>query len=146
MRFLLFCVLIGAVIAPAQVRRSAGGKVDETTRIINDCENRTDRFKKTLDKALGRDNVRLGQGREDQLNREASQLEQAMNKVGDSWNRDHNMQKTRGFVSAAITVSQDLNRAMHNVNMGGDAESEWAAVRTELNRLAQNFGLPQIRW
>src|SRR5262245_38607259 len=134
------------LVVSAQIRRgNVGGKVDETTRIINDCEQRTNSFKKTLDRALGRDNVRAGQGREDQLNRNASNLENALDKVGDSWNRDHNMDKTRGYVRTAIGFANDINVAMRNWNMGGDAESEWSAVRAELNRLAQTFNLPRVR-
>ncbi|MBI5280605.1 MAG: hypothetical protein HY858_02900 [Candidatus Solibacter usitatus] len=129
---------------PRRGRAGAGG-VAETTRIISDCERRTNTFKKTLDRALGRDNVRLGQGREDELNREASRLENQLDKAGDSWNRDHNPDSTRDHVRAAIAVGNDIDRAMRSNRMGPDAEREWAAVRAELNRLAQTFNLPRIR-
>lgn len=144
---LLAIVCIAEPTSDAQIRRPArgGARVDETTRIINDCESRTNSFKKTLDRALGRNNVRAGQGREDQLNREASQLENALDRVGDSWNRDHDMNKTRNSVRAAIAVANDINVSMRNWNMGGDAENQWAALRAELNRLAQTFGLPRVR-
>ncbi|MBI5085657.1 MAG: hypothetical protein HZB13_13785 [Acidobacteria bacterium] len=132
---------------PAQPRRGRAvrGNIAETTRIINDCERRTNTFKKTLDRALGHDNVRLGQGREDELNREASRLENQLDKVGDSWNRDHNPDSTRDHVRAAIAVANDIDNAMRRNRMGPDAEREWAAVRAELNRLAQTFNLPRIR-
>ena len=140
-------VLSLACSLPAQPRRgrAVGGKIAETTRIINDCERRTNTFKKTLDRALGRDNVRLGQGREDELNREASRLENQLDKVGDSWNRDHNLDSTRDHVRAAIAVANDIDNAMRRNRMGPDAEREWAAVRAELNRLAQTFNLPRVR-
>jgi hypothetical protein len=142
-----FLLVVSLTTANAQIRRGAvaDNKIDETTRIINDCERRTNSFKKTLDRALARDNVRAGQGREDQLNRSASNLENALDKVGDSWNRDHSLDKTRASVRAAIGFGNDINVSMRNWNMGGDAESEWSAVRTELNRLAQTFNLPRIR-
>ena len=69
-----------------------------------------------------------------------------MNKVGDSWNRDHDMQKTRAFVTAAITMSQTLNRFMSGYRGDPDLSNDWAAVRTELNVLAKTFALPPIRW
>ena len=130
-----------ALLAPGLLADS----IQQTTRIINDCESRSNKFKKTLDKALGHDNVRAGQGREDQLNNDADRLENAMDKVGDSWNKDHNIQKTRAFVSAAIGNGNDINRAMRTWRMGGDAETEWAALRNELNSLARTFGVPGIR-
>ena len=58
----LLLLFVSLTEATAQIRRGAvaDGKIDETTRIINDCERRTNSFKKTLDRALGRDNVRAG--------------------------------------------------------------------------------------
>ena len=127
----------------AQVRRGSAS-VNETTQIINDCERRTNSFKKTLDRALARDNVRAGEGRENQLNQNAERLENQMDKVGDSWNKDHSLDRTRDHVRAAIALANDINVAMRNWNMGGDAENQWAAVRAELNRLAQKFNLPKV--
>ena len=129
----------------AQLRRGGDASINETAQIINDCERRTNKFKKTLDRALGRDNVRAGQGREDQLNRNAERLENQLDKVGESWNRDHSLDKTRDHVRGAIALANDINVAMRSWNMGGDAENEWAAVRAELNRLAQKFNLPRVR-
>jgi hypothetical protein len=140
-------VMIGTD-STAQIRRGGGGggaRVEETTKIINECERKTNGFKKTLDRALARDNVRAGQGREDQLNANASRLENQFDKIGDSWNKDHDMNKTRSHVQAALVLGSDINKAMRNWNMGGDAESEWNALRAGLNRLATNFGLPHIR-
>lgn len=126
-------------LAPAQVGRpTSAGKVDETTRVINDCEKRTNKFKRS---------VRLKvKGDAPNLQRDTDQLEEALNKVGDSWNRDHNPQKTRAFVTAAITVGQQINRYMTTFRGDADLGSQWTAVRAELNRLAQTFKLPAIRW
>src|SRR5215813_12955723 len=144
---LLVGVVTTLTVAPsfAQLRRGGDASINETTQIINDCERRTNTFKKTLDRALARDNVRAGQGREDQLNRNAEALENQLDKVGDSWNKDHSLDRTRDHVRAAIALANDINVAMRNWNMGGDAENQWAAVRTELNRLAQKFNLPRVR-
>jgi len=143
-----FILALTTPAAEAQVRRggaAGGANIQQTTSIINDCERRTNQFKKTLDRALARDNVRAGQGREAQLNNNASRLENQLDKVGDSWNKDHNLDKTRDHVRAAIALGNDINVAMRSWNMGGDAESEWSAVRGELNRLANTFNVPRIR-
>ena len=148
MRHLLLAgavITLAVTISFAQVRRGGAASVDETTRIINDCERRTNDFKKTLDRALGRENVRAGQAREDQLNRNAERLENQLDRVGDSWNKDHSLDKTREHVRAAIALANDINVSMRSWNMGGDAENQWAAVRGELNRLAQKFNLPRVR-
>lgn len=130
---------------PATYPNRGGANVENTTRIINDCESRSNKFKRTLDKALARDNVRAGQSREAQLNNNASRLENALDKVGDSWNRDHNPAKTKDYVRAAVALGNDINSAMRTWNMGDNAEQEWAALRAGLNRLADTFNTPRIR-
>jgi hypothetical protein len=150
---LSFSLLLGlAALAPAQERRSYGGRDDlrglnynEITRIINDCESRTNRFKRTLDKALARENVRAGQAREDQLNRNAQRLEDALDRVGDSWNKDRSYDRTRSNIRQAVAYATDINSAMRRWDMGSDAEREWGAVRIQLDILAAKFGTPKIR-
>lgn len=66
--------------------------------------------------------------------------------MGDSWNRDRDLQKTRAFVLAAITVSQNINRFMIAYRSGTNLSNDWAKVRTELTVLAQTFNIPPIRW
>jgi hypothetical protein len=140
-------VLLLSVISLAQpARRAAGSKnLEQTTQVINDCERRTNAYQKKLRRALNQSAINRTP-REDQLNRDADRLEEAMNRVGDSWNRDHNLQKTRQFVSAAIAISGDINKTMINWHLDANAEQEWTAVRAEINRLAQTFGLPKIAW
>jgi hypothetical protein len=145
---LLVSVLVSVLPVHAQLRRggaaAGGAKVQETTNIINDCERRTNSFKRTLDKALAHSNVRAGQAREDQLNRDADKLHDAMARTGDAWNRDHDYGRAKNNVNAAIIIARDIDKSMRNWNMGGDAESQWAAVKAELNRLALNLGLPKV--
>jgi hypothetical protein len=147
MKTLTIIAVLLASLTPVltQEVHAGGGNIQQTTNTINDCEKRTNKFRKTLDKALARDNVRAGQGREDQLNNDANRLENQLDKVGDSWNKNHSIDQTRQHVSVAIAIANDINKAMRNWKMGGDAESEWAAIRGELNRLAQTFGVPKIR-
>ena len=142
--FLIALVLFPAV-AQAQHREDRQWQFEETTRIINDCEKRTDAFKGILRHALNESRLDHS-GREKQLNRDAERLEDAMDHVGDSWNRDHNPGKTRRFVAEAIAVSKDINKTMIKWPLNPEAETEWDAVRAELNRLAETFGLKKIHW
>ena len=124
--------------AQAQRRVAPGARADQTTKVINDCEKRTNSFKRK---------VRLkARGDAPNLQRDADNLEEAMNKVGDSWNQDHDLQKTRAYVTAAIASSQTLNRFMVSYRGDPDLTNDWAAVKTELNALAREFKLPTIRW
>ena len=84
--------------------------------------------------------------REDELNRHADRLERAMNRVRESWNRERNPGRTRNFVSEALATSQEINRAFTRGRLHPEVQKQWFVVRSELNRLAEVFGLPRIRW
>src|ERR1035437_3832711 len=45
-----------------------------------------------------------------------------------------------------IAAGQDINRTMVRRRMNPDVQRQWEAVRGELNRLAEAFELPRIRW
>jgi hypothetical protein len=134
--------LLWPALAKAQPRR--GGPQDRDQRIarvIQDCEDRTDDFLRAVERAWGRDRH---QG--DPLDREAARLEQALNRIRDSWNRDHNYRRTRGYVGAAIDAGKRVNRLLPGHRLGPRVEREWAAIRAELNNLADVFEQPRIRW
>jgi hypothetical protein len=141
--------MIILVLLPAEAQDRQRGErqwqIEETTRIINDCEKRTNDFKAILKHALNESRLDHS-GREKQLNRDAGRLEDAMDHVGDSWNRDHNPGKTRQFVAEAITVSKDINKTMIKWHLNPEAEREWDAVRAKLNLLAETFRLQKIPW
>jgi hypothetical protein len=84
--------------------------------------------------------------REDELNRDANRLEQAMNRVRESWNLERNPSRTRRSVGDAIAVGQNINRTMIRRRLHPDVQRQWDIVRGELNRLAEVFELPRIRW
>jgi hypothetical protein len=120
-------------------------RMGNISRVIADCEGRTNEFKRSLRIALnhsGLDNTR----REDELNRDADRLEIAMNRVRESWNLEHDASRTRRAVGNAIAVSQDINRTMLRRQLHHDVDRQWEIVRRELNRLAEVFDLPKIRW
>jgi uncharacterized protein Yka (UPF0111/DUF47 family) len=138
------CLLPAAISAQPRVR-GGGARVEQTTNVINDCQKRASSFRRSLRRALNSSAINKT-AREDQLNRDADNLSNAMDKVGDSWNRDHDMAKTRQYVSAAIVVARDIDKTMRNWHLDPDTERDWAAVKTEINALAQNFGLPRVAW
>ena len=145
----LIVMLMALVSLPAQAqfwtRSERGRQFEETTWIINDCERRTNTFRGTLRHAINESPLDHSR-REEQLNRDADGLENALDRVGDSWNRDHDPGKTRRFVAEAVRLSTNINRTMLKWRLNPDAEREWDAVRGELNRLAATFSLPSIRW
>jgi hypothetical protein len=49
-------------------------------------------------------------------------------------------------MSWPTAVGQDINRTMVRRRLNPDVQRQWDAVRGELNRLAEAFELPRIRW
>ena len=139
-------LLLPGVLA-AQPRRGAPSRerVGRISGIIADCERRTNEFKVTLARALEHSELRRG-GREDQLNRDAGQLERAMNGLRESWNRGHDPERSRRNVRSAISAGRDINRTMARHRLRESVQHEWDVVRGELNRLAEAFDEPRIRW
>ena len=140
-------VLIPGILA-AQPRRDyppRGGRGPDIARVVADCEQRTNQFRVSLRAALDRSALN-GTQREDQLNVDAMRLERSMNMVREAWNRERDVGRTRHFVSDAIAVGQDINRTMVRRRLNPGVQRQWDAVRSELNRLAEAFELPRIRW
>jgi len=140
-------VLIPGILA-AQPRRDyppRGGRGVDIARVVADCEERTNQFRVSLRAALDRSALN-GTQREDQLNVDAMRLERSMNMVREAWNRERDVGRTRHFVSDAIAVGQDINRTMVRRRLNPGVQRQWDAVRNELNRLAEAFELPRIRW
>ena len=141
-------LLLPGIVAAQPPRRDyppRGGRGPDISRVVADCEARTNQFRVSLRAALDRSALN-GTQREDQLNVDASRLERSMNMVREAWNREHDPGRTRRFVSDAIAVGQDINRTMVRRRLNPDVQRQWDAVRTELNRLAEAFELPRIRW
>ena len=140
-------LLLPGILA-AQPRRDyppRGGRGPDIARVVADCEERTNQFRVSLRAALDRSGL-SGTQREDQLNVDAMRLERSMNRVREAWNRERDPGRTRRFVSDAIAVGQDINRTMVRRRLNPNVSRQWDAVRSELNRLAQAFELPRIRW
>lgn len=116
----------------------------DVTRIINDCEDRTDDFRKSLRRALNHsplDNTR----REQVLRARADQLERALDRTGDSWNRDRDPERTRYYVREALDAGREINAAMRYWRLHPEVERDWAAIRAQLNALGRAFRVGELR-
>jgi hypothetical protein len=125
--------------------RGPGDRTQSISRVVADCEERTNIFQRSFRRALEHKGYR-GSMRQADLNRHADSLEHAMNQVRESWNRERDPGKTRHLVSRAIDVSQSINQVMNRNRFHPDLHSQWSAVRIDLNRLAEAFGLPRLSW
>src|ERR1039458_6573780 len=105
-------LLLPGIVAAQPPRRDyppRGGRGPDISRVVADCEERTNQFRVSLRAALDRSALN-GTRREDQLNVDAERLERSMNRVREAWNREHDPPKTREFVNDAISAGRDINR------------------------------------
>jgi hypothetical protein len=116
-------------------------RFERIARVIADCEARTNDFQTAVRRARER-----SRDRGDDFGRDATRLERALNKIRESWNREHDPEKTRAYLGDAISAGQDINRAMARHQLRSQVQREWNAIRSELNNLADVFGERRIRW
>jgi hypothetical protein len=136
--------MLWPAVAKAQPPRGRGGQDDRSQRIarvIADCEGRTNDFLRAVERAWGRD-----RHNGDELDRSAARLERALNRIRDSWNREHDYRRTRSNIGPAIDAGREINRILSHHRLGTHVEREWGAIRSELNNLADVFEQPRIRW
>jgi hypothetical protein len=138
-------LLLPGILAAQRGYPPRDGRTANISRVVADCEERTNQFRVSLRAALDRSALN-GTRREDQLNVDAERLERSMNRVREAWNREHDPPRTREFVNDAISAGRDINRTMAARRLNPNVQRQWDAVRSELNRLAEAFELPRIRW
>ncbi|MGH9833444.1 MAG: hypothetical protein ACREBD_23795 [Blastocatellia bacterium] len=147
--FTLFAVIgllsISLTTAEAQGRyRGRSYSKADVDRIIKRVEERSDQFRKAVDRHL--DRSRLDDTKaEDRINRQVKQLEEALDELRSEFDRQDRWQETRGNVQKVMRQSDEINVLMRNSRFGPAIENEWKLLRADLNRLAGIYNLPQLR-
>ena len=109
--------------------------------IIRDLETDTDHFKSSLDRALDRSRLN-GSRAEDEINDYVKRFEEATDRLRD---RAEDRQYAPGLVREVLNRGRSINGFMRSRRLGGEAESDWARVRNDLNRLANAYNV-NWRW
>ena len=107
--------------------------------IIRDLEADTDRFRSSLDSALDRSRIN-GTRAEDEINEHVKRFEEATDRLRD---RAEDRQYAPNLAREVLSRGRSINTFMARNRLGGQAESDWARVRNDLNRLANSY---YINW
>ena len=107
--------------------------------IIRQLETDTDAFKSSLDSALDRSSLN-GSRAEDEINAYVKQFEEATDRLRD---RSEDQQYAPNLAREVLNRGRSINVFMRNNRLGGRAESDWARVRSDLNRLSTAY---YINW
>jgi hypothetical protein len=115
----------------------------EVDGIIRRLEENVDDFVGLFDSALD-DSGLNGSNREDNLNDRAKALEVATDELRREFDRRDSWIENKPEVRKCLNIATDINVAMKNRRLGAAAESKWAKVKFELNRLAKAYNLPKV--
>lgn len=107
--------------------------------VIRQLESDTDEFKGSLDSALDRSTLN-GTRAEDEINEYVKRFEEATDRLRD---RSEDREFAPGAAREVLTRGRAINVFMRTHRLGGRAESDWAKVRNDLNRLANGY---YINW
>jgi hypothetical protein len=115
----------------------------DVERIIKRVEERSDAFRKVVDRSLDASAIN-GTNREDNINQQVKELENAIDKLRKDFDRANTWQETRAQVERVLVESDEVNAIVRRGRWrrGGLVKSEWALVRNDLNRL---FGIYNLR-
>ena len=150
-RLFITLAVVGSLLvlsAPAEAQRrrrplQRGYTKAQVNQIIKRVEERSDRFVRLFDRSLDRSGLD-GTNREDRLNEYARNLETALDELRREFDRKDNYVETRPEVRRCLDIATNINTAMRNRRLGAETERQWALLHTELNTLADVYGLPFI--
>jgi Ni/Co efflux regulator RcnB len=115
----------------------------DVERIIKRVEETSDEFRNVIDRSLDRSALN-GTNREDNINQQVKELENAIDKLRRDFDRAQTWDETREQVQRVLNESDEVNVIMRRGRWprGGPVKSAWAAVRSDLNKL---FGVYNLR-
>ena len=105
--------------------------------IIRQLETDTDSFKSSLDSALDRSSIN-GSRAEDEINEYVKRFEEATDRLRD---RSEDREYAPNLAREVLARGRSINVFMRTNRLGGRAESDWAKVRNDLNRLSNAYNI-----
>ncbi len=120
-----------------------GYSQQQVEELLERIEERTDAFTNQLNKSLDRSRLD-GTRSEDNI----AELARDLGDSTDELRREFDHNDTRGEnlpeTQRILGVATNIDRLLRSRNFGGQTESTWTALRTELNVLARLYGLQEL--
>lgn len=138
--------LLVQVLLPLDLSIASASNVQVTKadveRIIKRVEERSDDFRKVIDSSLDRSALD-GTNREDNINQQVKELENAIDKLRSEFDRADTWAETRAQVQRVMNEADEVNAIVRRGRWrrGGPVRASWAHVRADLNRLAGVYNL-----
>ena len=115
----------------------------ELREIARQAERLSDSFRKNFDRALDR-SIIDGTKKEKKFEKQAEQLENALDDVNSAVRDGKKYKDTRKRVKRALKYAQKLDRVMPELRLNPEVEGEWWQLLVHLDQLARFHELPPI--
>ncbi|MBA3600700.1 MAG: hypothetical protein H0W45_05570 [Acidobacteria bacterium] len=115
----------------------------QVEQLLERIEERTDAFSNQLNKSLDRSRLD-GSRAEDNIAERVRELENATDELRREFDHNDTRGENRPEAEKVLITATNIDRLMRRRNFGGQTESTWAALRTELNILAKLYGLQAV--
>lgn len=110
---------------------------------VRQLESSSNTFRHDFDEALDHSRIN-GSSREDQYNRLVKDYANSLDRLRKEFDRTDSWWLIRSYVSDTITKASAVNNIINNLSFRRDIERQWAAMRNDLNSLADTFDLPGL--
>jgi hypothetical protein len=111
--------------------------------MLERIEERTDAFSNQLNKSLDRSRLD-GSFAEDNIAERARELENATDELRREFDHNDSRGENRPEAERVLITATTIDRLMKRRNFGGQTESTWVMLRSELNTLARLYGLQAV--
>ncbi len=131
---------------PVPTRRPTiirGYSQQQVEQLLERIEERTDAFSNQLNKSLDRSRLD-GSRTEDNIAERARELENATDELRREFDHNDTRGENRPEAENVLRTATIVDRLMRSRNFGGQTESTWAVLRTEINILARLYGLQAV--
>ncbi len=115
----------------------------QVEQLLERIEERTDAFSTQLNRSLDRSRLD-GSRAEDNITERVSELENATDELRREFDHNDTRGENRPEAEKILTTATAVDRLVKRRNFGGQTESTWATLRTELNVLAKLYGLQPV--
>ncbi|MFB8790219.1 MAG: hypothetical protein U7123_15530 [Potamolinea sp.] len=130
---------------PYPIDRNQNSQIrKEFEDLLDRIADKADRFRKSFDRALdnskleGRDNpIGIPSDREDKLNETVGEFKSETHRIRD---RFKDGERVRDDIKQMLSDGKKIDNIMRRLRLDRDAQNDWTALRSDLDRLEGMFG------
>ena len=116
---------------------------ESTTSLIKQLKEDTNRFSKSVDKALDKSSVD-GSALEDEINRNIKDFRDAISTLQDDWEQKREAKgSAEGLMSSGRVINNFLKK--HDTRFKSAVHTEWKSVKLDIGRIAKANDL-KVEW